>query len=105
MFLVEFGRCIPKIQKINVRRNKMTILCTGFCTIVWMNKQLAELHKQVIELGIDNIEVVADYNNKVNSIELNYVYRLEEMVAVNRAHVNLIESLEKQIKKKKKAPR
>lgn len=104
MFLVEFGANKPKIQKINVRRNKMTVLCLGFCTIIWMNKQLAELHKRVVDLGIDNIEVVSDYDNKVNSIELNYVYRLEELMVVNKMHANRIEFLEKRIKKKKKSP-
>jgi hypothetical protein len=105
MFLVEFELNTPNIQKISVRRNKMIIIRLGFCTIFWMNNQLAELHKQVVRLGMDNIEVVADYDNKVHSIELNYVYRLEELVAVNKVYVNQINALEKKIKKHKQKQR
>lgn len=105
MFLVDFGLNTPKIQKISARRNKMIVVNLGVCTVIWMNDPLTKLHKQVIRLGMDNIEVVADYDNKVHGIELNYVYRIEELVAVNKVYVNQITALEKKIKKHKQKQR
>lgn len=102
MLLVQFEWNKPKIQRNTVRWNKIITVYIGFAKIIWLNDKLTNIYTQAVNLGIEDIEIISNYKNKLIEIERVYEYKIEDLTVLNTQRANTIEELNQKLKKKKK---
>jgi hypothetical protein len=100
MFLLQFEWNKPEIHRKTIRWNTIIIVKLGFVKIIWLNNQLTDIYNQVVNLGIEDIEVISNYKNKLLEIERSYEYKIEDLIVANNRQSQTIESLSKKKKKK-----